>query len=164
MEIKTGGIIVEKDRKIIHIQGQAVPVTDDVYYAYYHPIWNTFNFARLHGQCRNRDWKKCSGDCGMCKYRTEGDEVSLERLKDNFGYEIADTESDPALITERRYFLEEVLSAMEQIDPDGREIAELMIAGENDCSIAAVLGITKGAFSRRRARIGRRLKETVNFL
>lgn len=61
--------------------------------------------------------------------------------------------------------LKELVEAIAKIDPDGREIAELMMAGESDNSIANILGIPRSTFAMRKAKISEELsKAIVNFL
>ena len=73
---------MEKERKyyipaFIYTTGEAdecpkselIEVNEDVYRAYYRPVWQARDHAKRHGGCSTADWKKCSGDCGTCSYR-----------------------------------------------------------------------------------------------
>ena len=156
---------MEETMKTVYIQGQAVPVTGEVYDAYYQPIWRTFNFARMHGQCSIPDWHGCEGDCGICRYKTAGDEFSLNELAEANAHELINTDTDPACIVEGMIVMEDILDAIEEIDPDGRKIAMLMTAGETDSSIARTLKIPGSTFYKRKMRIRRELKKIIsNFL
>ena len=152
---------INVNQRYIYVDGQAVPVTEEVYQAYYRPIWRTHDFAKRHGQCAINDWRKCQGDCGLCKYRTNGDSGSVDYLYDEYELEVEDFGSDPADIIGDALILEELLQALEEIDPDGRRIAELLMDGQTDRSIAALLGQAKSTFSERKLRIRRELKNCL---
>ena len=150
----------EKTRNI-YLQGQVIPVTEEVYQAYYRPIWRVHDFARRHGQCCISDWRRCEGDCGLCKYHTIGDGGSIDFLMDEYELDIEDTGSNPEDIVGEALRLEELLKELDEIDPDGRRIAELLMDGETDRNIATILGMARSSFSDRKLRICKELKKRL---
>ena len=150
----------EKTRSI-YLQGQVIPVTEEVYQAYYRPIWRVHDYARRHGQCCISDWRRCEGDCGLCKYHTIGDGGSIDFLLDEYELDIEDTGSNPEDIVGEALLLEELLKELDEIDPDGRRIAELLMDGETDRNIATILGMARSSFSDRKLRIRRELKKRL---
>ena len=62
----------------ISVNGELIPVNEDVYQEYYRPIWRTHYHACKHGQCGCTDWRRCEGDCGLCRYRAAGNTLSLD--------------------------------------------------------------------------------------
>lgn len=148
-----------KKQRYIYMEGQAIPVTEEVYLAYYQPIWRTHENARRHGQCAVNDWRKCQGDCGLCRHRTVGDSGSIDHLYELYALEAEDTDSDPADIVGSSLLCETLLEVLDKIDPDGSRIAQLLMDGNTDRGIAAILGISKSWFNERKARIRKRLRE-----
>lgn len=54
----------------IPLNGQRIPVSEEIYYEYYRPIWAIRKRAQAHGQCMcpgSKLWK-CNGDCPACSY------------------------------------------------------------------------------------------------
>ena len=62
---------------------------------------------------------------------------------------------------ERDELLEELLKELDEIDPDGRRIAELLMDGETDRNIATILGMARSSFSDRKLRIRKELKKRL---
>ena len=84
--------------RLIYLNGQPVPVTEEVYLEWYRPIWRCHDFARRHGQCSLSRWQLCEGDCAICRFRMAGDHSSLDDLHDAYELEPADPGSDPESI------------------------------------------------------------------
>ena len=152
---------MEEKTKNIYLHGQVIPVTEEVYQAYYRPIWRVHDFARRHGQCCLSDWRKCEGDCAVCRYRTVGDGGSIDMLFDEYELEIEDIGSNPEDIVGDALLLEALLKELDEIDPDGRRIAELLMDGETDRNIAQLLGMARSSFSDRKLRIRKELKKRL---
>ncbi len=151
----------EKTRTI-YLQGQRIPVTEEVYQAYYRPIWRVHDYARRHGQCGISDWRRCEGDCGLCKHHTTGDGGSIDFLFEEYELEFEAEGSNPEDIIGEALLLEELLKELDEIDPDGRRIAELLMDGETDRNIASSLGIARSTFSDRKLRIRKELKKRLH--
>lgn len=142
----------------IYLNGQLIPVSEEVYKAWYRPIWDVHNFARRHAQCGCPDWHFCEGDCGLCVHQKAGDIHSSDLWKDDYAPECAMT-ADPADIVIDAILTEELLKQMDAIDPYGRRIAKLIFEGINDRDAAEMLGLAKSTYSDKKLRLCRVLKE-----
>lgn len=69
------------------------------------------------------------GDCGLCKYHTIGDGGSIDFLMDEYELDVEDIGSNPEDIVGEALLLEELLKELDEIDPDGRRIAEDLMDG-----------------------------------
>lgn len=82
-------------------------------------------------------------------------------LFDEYELEIEDIGSNPEDIVGDALLLEELLKELDEIDPDGRRIAELLMDGETDRNIAKLLGMARSSFSDRKLRIRKELKKRL---
>ena len=137
----------------IYLNGEFVPVTEEVYKEWYRPIWRAYDNARRHGRCRCTNWQRCEGDCGLCNYQRSGDQVSLNQWADDYGIEQEAYSADPSDVVERIVIREELLREADEIDPDGRKITMLLLNGVDDRKAAESLGISKSAYSRRKIKL-----------
>ncbi len=139
----------DNHRKIyIRSTKQWVPVTEEVYLAYYRPIWRTQKAAKKAGQCfcpKDKLWL-CDGDCAMCEYCAVGNTVSLDAPIENADGDafclvgtIEDPTSDFADVLVDRLLLEQLLDEMAERDPEGRRICELIMEGCSKTEIADTL-------------------------
>ena len=39
----------ENSNRFVYLNGEPIPVTEEVYLAWYRPVWRTHDFARRHG-------------------------------------------------------------------------------------------------------------------
>lgn len=125
-----------------------VPVTEEVYQAYYRPVWQTQKAAQKAGQCvcpKNKLWK-CDGDCALCEYYAIGNIVSLDApIEHSNGrvFNLIDTieESTDKFddILMDRILLEQLLEELAECDPEGKRICELIMEGSSKTEIADTL-------------------------
>lgn len=126
-----------------------IPVTEEVYRAYYRDIWAIRKRAQNHGQCycpKSKAWI-CDGDCGLCEYRTTGDMYSLDfTTSDEDGNErsmlddLRDDSPDAQSIAEDKELLAALRKKLLELDPDGRRICELLMDGKTERDIASIMG------------------------
>lgn len=126
-----------------------VDVKEEQYYAYYRDIWAIRKRAQSHGQCvcpKSKLWM-CDGDCLACCYRTAGDMLSLDHIiEDSDGNQtswvegIKDDSPDVLSIMIDRELLEALYEKLQELDPDGRRICELLLEGKNEREIASIMG------------------------
>ena len=72
----------EVKKYFIPVNGELVEVSEELYRAYYRPIWNTRYHARKNGECsctKAQLWK-CDGVCPGCPFQTEGKKISLSTV------------------------------------------------------------------------------------
>ena len=69
------------DKKyFIPVDGAPIEVSEEIYRAYYQPIWNTRYHAQKNGECRctKAQLWKCDGVCPGCPFYTAGKKVSID--------------------------------------------------------------------------------------
>lgn len=146
-------------RCAIRLNGEWIPVTEEVYQAWYRPIWKTFRFAYRHGRCRCPNWRLCEGDCGLCTYRRAGDQASLDQWQEEYGREEEAYGEDPSEIAENRVAYDALLLELDEIDPNGRRTSQLLQDGVDDRTAAKMLGLPRSTYSDKKLRIRRELKK-----
>ena len=129
---------------------QRIPVTKEVYDAYYHPIWRTFKNAHRHQQCScaGDKWWLCDGDCASCRFRTGGSNLSLDYEQEILG-DIRPDDIDLESIVTDRIIFEQLLKRLDVLMPEARRIGELRLDGLSDNDIADVLGVPRTTFRSR---------------
>ena len=149
---------------------QFIPVSQEVYYEYYRPIWRIQKRAQAHGQCvstRNNLWK-CDGDCLACPYHSAGDTLSLDadlESDDGTAMTMLDTIADPTTNIEDtvadNIMLEELLKALEELDPEGRRMCELIMQGQSEREAATTMQMARSTFKRYWANIKAKLYDRL---
>lgn len=147
-----------------------VPVTEEVYLAYYRPVWRTQKAAQKAGQrfCPKGKLWLCGGDCAMCEYRAAGNTVSLDAPMENADgdeFSLIDTVEDPtssfADILVDRLLLERLLDELAEQDPEGKRICELIMEGQSEREAAITLNMARSTFKRRWAAIRDKLARQI---
>ena len=123
---------------------QRIPVTKEVYDAYYRPIWRTFKNAHRHQQCScaGDKWWLCDGDCASCRFCTGGGNLSLDYEQEMLG-DIRPDDMDLESIVTDRIIFEQLLKRLDALLPDARRIGELRLDGYSDTAIADILGLPR---------------------
>lgn len=147
-------------KRVIHLNDELIPVTEEIFQEWYRPIWKTFRLAYRHGRCRCPNWQLCKGDCGLCEYRRAGDQVSMEQTQE-CGLQIAAYRADPSEIVESRAAYEALLQELDAADPNGRRIAQLLLDGVDDRTAAEMLGLSKSAYSRKKIKLRSTLRKQL---
>jgi len=159
----------QKKQYFIPLNGELIPVNEDVYQEYYRPIWRTHYHASKHGQCGCTDWRRCEGDCGLCRYRTAGDSLSLDAEyegEEGSKLTLLDTIEDSAPnildIIADKLMLQELFKALEELDPDSRRICELIRQGKTEREIAAEFGVRQSTLNYRKNKLMDKLRKCLN--
>ena len=152
------------------VRRKTVPVDDDFYYKWYRPIWAQQKRAQTHGQCvcpKKYLWK-CDGACEECEYRAAGDMLSLDyTVTDGDGNEkswledVPDNESDMLSVLEDRELLEMLMRKLEELDPEGRRICELIMEGKSERESSALLGLPRNTYTYRRDKLFAQLRKSL---
>lgn len=119
----------------IPVNGKLIEVTEEVYRAYYQPIWNTRYHAQKNGECRctKAQLWKCDGICPGCPYYAAGKKVSIDTpigSEDDdltLGDTLTDEAPSPESIAADRELLQALYAELERLDPDGKRICQLII-------------------------------------
>lgn len=149
----------------IPVNGKRIPVSREVYEEYYRPIWRTHYHATRHGQCGCSDWRNCKGDCGLCRYRTAGDTLSLDKEAEDNSDVYSDPTEDVEDILFDRILLDELLRALDELDPESRAICELIGLGRSERDIAAEFNVRQSTLNYRKKKLMNKLRNRLkNFL
>lgn len=138
-------------QRTIEIDGQQIPVSEEVYRAYKRPAWAEHKRKEREKRCRDENGNRCTGDCSKCKKQRTGSALSLDRFADE-GFEVADTVDLTELIAEKLLF-EELYAALEELDPDNRRIMELFSIGKSEREIATDIGLSQKAINKRKTKL-----------
>ena len=140
----------EKQRFIYDpVSRQKIDVSEEVYGAYYRPIWAMFKRAHDHGTCRatQSQWWLCQGDCAVCRFHYRDKHDSLELMAES-GKQTADYSPtiDPESIAVDVLYFEGLLKRLDELMPEARKIGELRLRGLTDADIAEQIGIKRTTF------------------
>lgn len=140
---------MDNQQRYIEINGQQIPVTEDVYRAYKRPIWAEHKRNDRQKLCKVSDGKgglkRCTEDCSKCSRTKEGSFLSLEGLEET-GYIVEDRSKDVAEIVAEKLLLEELFMALEELDPNSHRICELLMEGRSKREIARIMSIPQSSF------------------
>lgn len=146
----------------IEIDGEQVPVTEEIYRAYKQPLWAEHKRKERSKRCQISNGrgglKRCEENCSQCPHQKNGSVLSLDCFEED-GYFPADlTAVDPHQILEDALLLEELLAAIAELDPINQRIIELLQDEMSEREIAAVVGLSQKAINKRKAKIREELK------
>lgn len=148
------------NRYFIPVDGRAIEVSEEVYRAYYRPIWNTRYHAQKNGECRctkAQIWK-CDGVCPGCPFYAAGKKVSLDTAigGEDDDLTLGDTLADDAPTADSILMDEELLKALydelDRLDPEGKRICALMMH-HSEREAAEIMGMARSTFKRHWAKI-----------
>ena len=146
------------EQRYIYLDGKPIPVSEEVYLAWYRPVWKVHTDASRAGQCGQSNWKRCCGDCGICSFRLAGNTLSLDFWADECDYEPQSTSSAEDIVLDS-LLLEELLQELDRIDPDGRRIGEALLDGLTDREAARELDMPVTTYSSKKLKLRKALKK-----
>ncbi len=127
---------------------QWVPVSKADYDNYYRDI-NTFRRRQQeHGRCVCPASKRylCDMDCYNCRFRKAGNELSLDYSngEENSWLDyLPDDGPSAQSILEERELLDALMRRLSELDPDSRQICELLLLEKSEREIAAIMGVSQ---------------------
>lgn len=155
--------------RFIEIDGEQIQVTEEVYRAFKQPAWAEHKRIERERRCRDSKGRVCTQSCRLCDMnRMIGDKepikknsvlLSLERFQED-GYDPKDPVDVEEIIAEKQ-LLEELFSALEELDPDNRRIMELFANGMSEREIAADIGLSQKAVNKRKTKLFAQLKDRL---
>ena len=162
----------KRSEYFIYVPEQRIyePVSEEVYYEYYRPIWRTFKKEHYHKRCScpGQSWHLCGGDCCTCSFRIAGNILSLDMgmgNSDDEGIMLYETLADDAplieSIVEDATLLEELLQALEELDPEGKKMCRLIMEGCSERQAADVMNMARSTFKRHWYRVKAILAERL---
>lgn len=156
-------------QRFIDIDGQQIPVTEDVYRAYKRPAWAEHKRKEREKRCRDGNGNRCTKSCHVCDLeRAEkglppiertGSVLSLDKFTEE-GFEAADP-VDLAELVADNLLLEELYAALGELDPDNRRIMELFSIGKSEREIASDIGLSQKAINKRKTKLFAQLRERL---
>lgn len=150
---------------------QWVEMDEQVYREYQNPIDAHRKKMQYHARCvcpRSRIWL-CDGDCGTCEFCRCGDLVYLDVPLSEGSWTmsdlIADEASDIEAIIQDRERLQILFQKLDELDPEGRRICELIAEGMSEREIADAMGFkNQSSVNYRKKRVLETLREKLDGL
>ena len=156
-------IIMKNKQHYIPIDGQQVPVTENVYRANKRPDWAEHKRKEREKRCivsnERGGTKHCTDDCSKCGKQRTGGILSLDKFTED-GFEVADSMDISELVADKLLF-EELCVALEELDPDNRRIMKLFAIGKSEREIAADIGLSQKAINKRKTKLFAKLRERL---
>ena len=128
--------------RYIEIDGQKIPVTEEVYQAYMQPEWK-----------ERKRWQRSE------KAGTEST-LSIEQMLED-GVDIPFFGPTVEQIVMLKMLMEDLHRALEQLAPNERTLMELLGEGWSDCQIAKKTGIPQTTVSYRRKVLLKKIRENL---
>ncbi|MEK4103140.1 hypothetical protein NST28_03525 [Paenibacillus sp. FSL R10-2791] len=159
-------------QRYIEIEGQQIPASEEVYRAYKRPAWAERKRKEREMCCIDEKGNRCTKSCRECDLeRAEKGLPPLERTSsvlslDKFtedGFEAADAVDIAELVADK-LLLEELFTALEELDPGNRRIMELFSIGKSERDIAADIGLSQKAINKRKTKLFAQLRERLKDL
>lgn len=148
-----------ENQRFIEIDGQRIPVTEEVYRAYKRPLWAEHKRKEREKRCRDSQGTRCTGDCSECDKQRTGSILSLDKLSMD-GFDASDP-ADFTQLLEDELMLEELHIALDALDALDRKIIDLFAAGKSEREIAAVVGLSQKGVNKRKTRIFSDLRQRL---
>ena len=156
------------NRYFIPVDGNPIEVSEEVYRAYYQPIWNARYHAQKNGECRctKAQLWKCDGVCPGCPFYAAGKKVSIDTPIGGEDDELTlgDTLADDAPTAESILMDKELLDALydelSRLDPEGKRICELLMY-HSEREAADIMGMARSTFKRHWAKIQAELQDKL---
>ena len=141
---------------------QWVPVSKTDYDNYYRDINAYRPRQQEHGRCVCPANKRylCDMDCWTCRFHKAGDELSLDyTVTDEDGNEkswledLPDDRLSTQSVMEDRELLDTLLHKLDELDPEGRRICELVMEGRSERDCGKEMGMARNTFVYKRDKL-----------
>ena len=141
---------------------QWVPVSKVDYDNYYRDINAYRRRQQEHGRCVCPASKRylCDMDCCTCRFHKGGDELSLDyTVTDEDGNEkswledLPDDRPSAQSVMEDRELLDTLLHKLDELDPEGRRICELVMEGRSERDCGKEMGMARNTFVYKRDKL-----------
>ncbi len=141
---------------------QWVPVSKVDYDNYYRDINAYRRRQQEHGRCVCPASKRylCDMDCCACRFHKGGDELSLDyTVTDEDGNEkswledLPDDRPSAQSVMEDRELLDTLLHKLDELDPEGRRICELVMEGRSERDCGKEMGMSRNTFVYKRDKL-----------
>lgn len=147
----------------VFVEGKKVIVTEEVYRAYYQPVWREERNQRNRWRCRDAHGVRCTRDCSECQigrlgYGATGNDLSIERMIEDEDPEFA-TVPDVADIMIIKDELSGVWDEIDKMDEISQTLIKLTVEGYTQNECAQIMGISQSAVCQRITIIRKNLKK-----
>ena len=153
--------------RFIEIDGEQIPVTEEVYFAFKRPAWRERKRKERERRCLDENSNRCIKNCRVCDLeraknnlppmKRDMGNVSIERLKDD-GFELADPFVLEELVAEK-IMLEELAAALGELNQDDRALVDALFFKEmTERDYANEINITHQGVNRRKQRVLKNLR------
>ena len=141
---------------------QWVPVSKADFDNYYRDINAYRRRQQEHGRCVCPASKRylCNMDCCTCRFHKGGDELSLDyTVTDEDGNEkswledLPDDRPSAQSVMEDRELLDTLLHKLDELDPEGRRICELVMEGRSERDCGKEMGMARNTFVYKRDKL-----------
>ena len=147
----------------VFVEGKKVIVTEEVYRAYYQPVWREERNQRNRWRCRDAHGVRCTRDCSECQigrlgYGATGNDLSIERMIEDEDPEFA-TVPDVADMMIIKDELSGVWKEIDKMSETCQELIRLITEGYSQRECGQILGLEESDVSHRLKRIRKKLKK-----
>lgn len=124
----------------IETNGERIQVTEEVYRAFYRPVWTENKREGRNRRCRLPNGVRCTQKCSECTKMKDGSNLSLDSLSEDAGFE-PQSDYDAAAIYEKQELLEQLHKVLDELEDIDRNIVKLkFFEGMSEREIATVVG------------------------
>lgn len=145
-----------ENQRYIEIDGEPIPVSEEVYRAYKRPLWAEHKQKERAKRCRDAKGRRCTEDCRTCSKVREGSVLSLERFKEEGGIEPVDS-FDMAEFVADKLLLEQLFAAL--TEDELALINALFYDDRTERDYAEELGISHQAVGKQKTKVISKLQK-----
>ena len=151
---------MEKEYYIL-IDGQEIPVTEEVYRAYKRPQWAERKKAERAKRCRDENGFRCNEDCSVCIRIRSGSALSLDKFRED-GFDVADKTNIAELVADK-LLIEALIDTLDDLEPDEKALIDaLFYKDRTERDYAAELGISHQAVGKRKKKVVEKLRSIIS--
>lgn len=141
---------------------QWVPVSKTDFDNYYRDVNAYRRRQQEHGRCVCPASKRylCDMDCCTCRFHKGGDELSLDYTvtdeddnEKSWLEDLPDDRPSAQSVMEDRELLDTLLHKLDELDPEGRQICELVIEGRSERDCGKEMGMARNTFVYKRDKL-----------
>lgn len=145
------------EQRFIEIDGEQIPVTEEVYLTYKRPLWAEHKRKERAKRCRDENGFRCTKDCKLCPKLRDGGDLSLDKFSDD-GFDIADSVDIAELVADKM-LLEQLVAALDDLEPDERSLINALFYNDRtERDYAAEVGISHQAIGKRKRKVIEKLR------
>lgn len=129
---------IKQRQYYLTIEGQDVPVSEEVYRAVKRPEWAEHKRRERAKRCIGENGHRCTDDCSKCDRQKNGTALSLDALEDASGNQ-PPTSEDVAEIVMYSLLLEKLYEELDKLTPTDELILRLFGDGKSEREISRIL-------------------------